>query len=362
MKLLSSRPVKELHPGPNNPRNSEGAFLRLDNNRLTFVFSRYEGFSAQDHAPCNLCAIYSDDNGEHWSSSPEVLVRASDYGEENVMSVSLARMENGDIGLFFLLKHLGTATQYLLRRYQGDFRTFLGETKCFPNQYEGYFVVNNDRVLHRNNGTWMVSAAYHQSNLSATKENGYGYLDYRASVYTFLSEDDGRTWKQNYGILHLNDPYSRTGLQEPGLLELSNGILYCYARTDRAWQYESVSLDGGNHWFAPQPSRFSSPESPMLLKKNPYNGKFYALYNPVAKGNLDNPSNRGTGGRTPFALAESDDGLSFSPPLLLEEEKNRGFCYPALYFLSETEFLLAYCNGDESGCLNSTLIRKITIG
>ena len=39
----------ELKPGPDNPRNSEGAFMPLKDGRIMFVYSRYYGSSSSDH-------------------------------------------------------------------------------------------------------------------------------------------------------------------------------------------------------------------------------------------------------------------------------------------------------------------------
>ncbi len=344
----------------NNPRNSEGDFLVFDDGRIAYAYSGYIGNSDSDHAMCNICVVYSYDNGKTFDTNNiETLVNASDYGEENVMSVTLRYMNNGDIGLFYLLKHPGITSEYYLRRYKGDFNHLVSETKCLPFGYEGYFVVNNDRVLRTSDGRWIIPAAYHNSSVGRTDGQ---YLDGRAAVYFFVSEDDGYSWTQSKEILQLSDTYSKTGLQEPGLMELQNGVLYCYARTDRAYQYESVSVDGGYHWFAPQPSQFTSPDSPMLIKKNPYNSKYYAVWNPVAK-MFNVPRYGESWGRTPLVIAESDDGTHFSKPYVLEDDEHRGFCYPALEFLDENRMLISYCAGDENDgcCLDRTVIKRLTL-
>ncbi len=353
----------ELRPGQGNPRNSEGSFLPLSDGRIAFAYSRYHADSADDHAACAICAIYSYDNGETWDTENyATLVRAEEYGEKNVMSVTLARMNNGDIGLFYLLKHPGLTSDYILRRYKDDFDHPCGEAMCLPCGYPGYFVVNNDRVVHLSNGTWVVPAAKHPSSIQYMPD-GKEHCDGRSSVYFFVSKDDGFTWSQNWPVLHLADSYSGTGLQEPGMIELPGGALYCYARTDRMYQYETVSVDGGDRWFTPQPSRFTSPASPMLIKQNPYSGKYYAVWNPTPEYTLRPKSPVWTGGRNPLVIAESTDGTRFSAPVVLEEDPIRGFCYPAMYFLDEKTLLLAYCSGGtpEGGCLNKTTLRRITI-
>ncbi len=360
MDVLSSELKAMLRPGPGNPRNSEGSFLRLDDGRIAFAFSRYVGTSYDDHARCNICVIYSHDDGETWDTEHvETLVDAIQYGVQNVMSVSLIRLNNGDIGLFYIKKgSSGISSQYMLRRYRGDFSQLLSEVLCFPGNYDAYYVVNNDRVLCMQNGTLVVPTAYH---LTSMRE-GVNHFDGRGVVHTFSSEDDGVTWKENRGTISLDDGYSATGLQEPGLLELMGGVLYCYCRTDRMWQYETVSLDQGKNWFRAQPSKFASPDSPMLIKKNPYSGKFYAIWNPIPKYPYRQCKSY-SWGREPLVMADSEDGVNFGNCLDIETDTARGYCYPAMYFLDEKTMLIAYCNGGEAdGCvLNSTAIRKIVL-
>ena len=129
------------------------------------------------------------------------------------------------------------------------------------------------------------------------------------------------------------------------------------------WQYESVSLDQGEHWFTPQPSKFTSAMSPMLIKQNPCSGKYYAVWNPVPDyPGRPHPGHSWTAGRNPLVIADSADGVRFSEMYTLENDETRGFCYPALYFLDEKTALISYCSGGDTDgccCLNRTTIGKI---
>ena len=115
MQITESKIVATIPPREGNPRNSEGSFLRLDDGRIAFAYSQYIGDSAHDHAACRIACIYSHDNGESFDTEHiETLVCAEEYGEKNVMSVTLRRMENGDIGLFYLLKLIYLYCYHLL--------------------------------------------------------------------------------------------------------------------------------------------------------------------------------------------------------------------------------------------------------
>ena len=358
--IKESQIIGMLNRGEKNPRNSEGSFLVLADGRIAFAYSRYYGGSDNDHAACNICVVYSYDSGQSFDVAHyETLVFASDYNEQNVMSVTLRYMRNGDIGLFYLLKHAGVSSEYILRRYKGDFSNCIGEVKCLPHAYTSYFVVNNDRILQASNGKWFIPAAMHHSSVNRTDGE---YMDSRGIVYFFCSDDDGQTWKQQHETLRLADTYSNTGLQEPGLVELPGGVLYCYSRTDRMYQYEAVSIDGGTHWFGPQTSQFTSPDSPMLIKQNPHSGLYYAVWNPTPK-SPTHPQNAASWGRTPLIMAQSFDGVHFSKPVFIETDPNKGYCYPAMEFLDKNTILLAYCSGgqDEGCCLDRTVIRRIVL-
>ena len=165
----------------------------------------------------------------------------------------------------------------------------------------------------------------------------------------------------------MTPPFGDTfaGLQEPGVVELPDGRLYAYFRTDRAFQYESVSADGGKHWSTPIQSRFTAPESPMLIRRNPFSGQYFAFWNPIPEynGRIEPDAPWINAGRTPFVMAVSDNGTGFSQFTVLENEPTHGYCYPAVFFLSAKTFLLSYCCGgpDDGNCLTRTRIVRIVV-
>ena len=70
---MKCRITYEIPPSENNPRNSEGAFLRGKSGEILFAYSRYTGGSILDHAACDIALICSEDEGEHWSE-PRILL------------------------------------------------------------------------------------------------------------------------------------------------------------------------------------------------------------------------------------------------------------------------------------------------
>jgi hypothetical protein len=353
----------DIAPGENNPRNSEGSFLALKDGRIVWIYSRYRGNSADDHAYAEIAAIFWDGTS---FSDPVVLARPEPGTDEtNYMSVSTARMNNGDAAVFYLIKHKGISSEYVMRRSADEFRTLGEPVRVLDPLYPAYFVLNNDRVLRAADGRWLAPASWTASVMNFRGQGEYVYG--RAKAVFFESRDDGATWRQLSDFIALpGGGHSGSGLQEPGLYQLPDRTLCAYFRTDLGRQYESFSPDGGATWSEPRPSAFTSPCAPMLIKRNPYSGKYAAVWNPTPETpfryyGTKKPS-IWTGGRSPLVLAFSDDGLRFGEPQVIEDDPEGGFCYPALHFTGPDGCLLSYCagsgrNGDEMCLVRSRIVR-----
>ena len=359
-------PLTDIAPRTGNPRNSEGAFLALRDGRTAFLYSRYAGGSADDHAYAEIAVIFWD--GRTFTE-PRILVRPEPGTDEtNCMSVSAARMHDGSAAVFYLVKHRGVSSEYILRRSADEFGTLGEPVRVVSPNYPGYYVVNNDRVVALSDGRWMTAAALHPSAMGYHGQPDR--VDGRSKAAFYASSDDGRTWEQLSDFIALpGGAHSSSGLQEPGLCELPNGTLYAYFRTDLGRHYESFSHDGGRTWTIPQPSAFTAPCSPLLIKKNPFDGKYYADWNPIPetphRWHWTQKPPIWTGGRTPLVIAVSDDGLHFGAPEILEDDPTAGYCYPAIHFTGPGELLLSYCAGSgtlgDEMCLVRTRIAKIAL-
>lgn len=347
--------TKELPPclEKNNPRNSEGAFYSQDNGELIFVYSRFKGKDPSDHATADICLIRSADDGRTFGTE-EIITTCEAEGAVNIMSLSLLKMQNGDIGLFYLVRGTYMLLQMFLKRSSDGGKTWSERVLCTP--IEGFFVVNNDRVIRLSNGRILIPAAWHHHTPPS-------YFDSRSDAIFFYSDDDGMTWKASDTKCCMPyTAYCQSGLQEPGVVELTQGNLWAWARTDLGRQYEMFSRDDGNTWTVCQPSRFTSPCSPLSMKRDMY-GTLYAIWNPIPEYNGREKLPYFTGGRTPFVMAKSEDnGLNFTEPVTFEDEESRGYCYCAIHF-TKTAMLLAYCAGGEEdrSCLVRTRIRRISL-
>jgi hypothetical protein len=357
--------VLELPASPGNPRNSEGAFVTLGDGRILFAYSRYYGDSWADEATARICGRVSADGGRTWPDRDAVIVE--NEGRRNVMSVSLLRLRDGRIGLWYLRKNGIADCRAWLRVSRDEGRSWSRPRLCIPAP--GYFVVNNDRVVQLRSGRLIIPASCHRSKLPPSRdpERMYAGFDSRGIALFFLSDDGGRSWRESRDWWAL-PARSGSGLQEPGVVELADGRLRAFCRTDLGWQYEMLSDDGGETWTPPQASDFRSPCSPLSIKRIPATGDLLAVWNDHS-GRLAPVSPDGSGdaqtswGRTPLVCAISrDEGRTWGGHKLLESDPSRGFCYTAIHFTDDAA-LLAYCcgGGGRSAVLQDLRVRRVAL-
>lgn len=349
--------VCEMPPAQNNPRNSEGAFLDLLDGRILFAYSHYTENSSEDGAPASIARCFSSDGGETWSDR-EIWIKPEEHDAQNLMSVSLLRLKNGEIGLFYVVKRgfMQDCRPYL-RKSADEGKTWSEPICCIS--CPGYFVLNNDRVIQLDSGRLIFGASKH----NVLEKGGINNkrFDDRGIVYFYFSDDNGETWQESKTISYLNVSHSTTGLQEPGLIALQNGVLWAWARTDMGRQYQMFSTDEGKTWTPSEPSVFSATCSPLSMKRIPNSGLLLAIWNPIPMYQTRKSIASGWG-RTPLVGAVSaDEGASWSNYFYVDNDKDAGYCYTAIHF-TDNAVLLAYCAGgpeDGTSCLVRQRIKKI---
>ena len=341
------REICFLRPQAGNPRNSEGAFIELRDGRILFAYTRYTGGGWGDHCEAEIAAIVSEDGGEHFGSPRTLLKKRS--GDANIMSVSLLRLQNGDLGMVFLRKTPPPACIPELARSRDEGETWSEPARCIEGG--GYYVVNNDRVVRLACGRLVMPANLHAADeLDSVSAVGEGHF--------LLSDDDGATWRESRSILRLPFEKSWTGLQESGVCALDGETLWGWGRTGHGCQFVFFSRDRGETWSPPQPSRFfTSPCAPMSVKRLT-DGRLLAVFNPIPE--FTGRDTARTWGRTPLVCALSpDNGASFGPPLAIEDAPSAGCCYTAILPRADG-VLLAYCHGGDTGVpLSGVMITKI---
>ncbi|MAJ46436.1 MAG: hypothetical protein CBC35_03865 [Planctomycetes bacterium TMED75] len=320
-------PLLRLLPGPGNPRNSEGDLLQLEDGSLLLVWTAFSEGTGGDHDPASLVSMRSNDGGVSWSQ-PRTIVSAT--GGMNVMSVSLRRLADGRIGLFFLRKHSLVDCRPVVRFSRDDGHSWSDPVEIVPEDDFGYDVLNNDRVLVLEDGALLVPVARHAGGGMTPDFSPAGRLR------CYRSEDGGRTW--SCGAWAPAVP--GVVLQEPGLFVGTDGAIRMFARTDAGVQYLSRSDDGGRTFQPPRPWTLRSPLSPASIQRLE-DGRLLAIWNepPASVDAKDAP-------RTPLILACSDDeGESWGERQSLFQHESGWYCYVSIDQSGDT-LLVSSCAGD----------------
>jgi len=340
--------VLNIEPSKENPRNSEGSFVRLKSGRVLFYYSQFYS-GAEDGSPARIVAIHSDDTGRTWSAPQVVLENTAG---NNVMSVSLLRLASGKIAFFYVLKNSWLDCRPYVRFSTDEAATWSEPTLIVAAP--GYFVLNNDRVVQLSTGRLVVPLAFHRSRISDPKSSKA--FDPRGIAMWYYSDDEGQTWQESPSWWAM-PVRSGSGLQEPGVVELEDGMVFTWTRTDQGAQYGLTSTDKGKTWSAPVPTEMKSPQSPASIKRLPGSASLLAVYNDHS-GRFPFPIKR----RTPLAVAISNDGGQTWPKAkLIEEDPDSWYCYTAICFVDDA-VLLAYCAGDAKvGPLNRLRIRRVSL-
>lgn len=336
--------VLKLVPGPDNPRNSEGDFITLKDGRLLFVYSHYTGSSSSDHATAFLAGRFSSDKGKTWDQKDHLIL--ANEGKMNIMSVSLLRLQDGTIALFYLRKNSVADCTPMVRISKDEAVTWSDPIRCIHDR-EGYFVLNNHRVIQLKNGRVLMAVAFHGNIESGRKGN-------LSSGWSYYSDDNGSTWKPGGNV---SNPDSVV-FQEPGVVELRDGRIMMWIRTNAGCQYQSFSNDGGVTWSAATKSNIPSPLSPAAIDRIPQTGHLLLVWN-----NNDNSIPAMQGKRTPLTLAISrDDGKSWEHLRNIESDPDGWYCYTAVHFVG-SHILLGYCAGSQQKKthLSETDLRRIKI-
>ena len=296
-----------------NPRYSEGSVIVLRDGRLLYATTEFQGDSS-DFAKARIIAVESADDGRTWGQ-PRVL--QENVGQTNVMSVTLRRLRpdamfDGPIGFFYLVKNSPTDLHAYLRISNDEGATF-GE----PIQVTtppGYHVLNNDRVTVLSTGRIVVPVA--------SSANGARNDHYTSSC--FLSDDQGKTWRRSKTAVD----YGKRGAMEPEVIELKDRRLLMHVRTQLGHIAFSESADGGETWTEAKSWGVAAPEAPSTLRRIPSTGDLLLIWNNAVQ------EGEGHGGpRTPLAAAvSSDEGKTWSKPIVLESNLQQTYAYTSLIF------------------------------
>jgi len=146
---------------------------------------------------------------------------------------------------------------------------------------------------------------------SSTEHDGW-------RVHFEITEDLGRSWTR-IGPIHDGEEISAI---QPSLLRLKNGDLLAIGRSRQGRLWQARSKDQGRSWAEPTLTDVPNPSAgtdAVTLA----DGRHLLVFNPTTRG------------RSPLAVAVSEDGSSWETALTLEDEPGREFSYPAVIQTSD---------------------------
>lgn len=338
--LTAAAPADELQKIPllmhdaESPRRSEGDFVQLKDGRLLFIYTKFLG-GRLDGSTAQLASRESRDGGRTWTSEDKVVVPNSEA--PNVMSVSLERLQDGRIALFYCRKAHELDCLPMIRYSTDEAATWSDPQPVVADAMNSRYVLNNDRVIRMTSGRMVAPMSQHV-NLPG------GKFEHRGIMVCYLSDDDGKTWRRGKGTQDgtmWND--TRIVLQEPGVVELRDGSLLMFCRTNVGCQFFTLSRDGGETWSQPLASPLSSPLGPASIERIPSTGDLLCVWND----HHDMPrDSKLMDDRTPLRAAISkDDGVTWLPAKTLEADEQGWYCYTAIEFIGD-DVVLGYCASD----------------
>jgi sialidase-1 len=323
----------------NNPRNSEGDIIELKDGTLLLAWSKFAG--RDDHANAVIAAKTSADGGKNWG---EEFTLQESIGAQNVMSVSLLRLQSGTILFFFLTKNASDDLQLFLRSSTDEAKTWSEPRKI--SAIGGYHVMNNARSIQLASGRILAPIAW-CADIGKTYDSQI--------CFCYYSDDEGKTWHKAEGSVKLED----SAAMEPGLVELKNGTVLMIIRTRLDRIYRALSADQGETWSAAQAMDLIAPAAPATISRIPQTGDLLMVWNNNPLGNQ-----AGWRGRTPLTAAVSaDEGNTWTHVRNIEDDPDSGYAYTSIMWVNDRALLTYYHwkRGSENFQNTDLVLRSIPI-
>lgn len=337
-------------------RSGEGAVVGLNDGTLYFVYGQFDG--PFDASAARLVSRRSPDGGMSWEDA-EVFFEP-DPAWVNVMSVSLLRLQDGGIGCAFLAKLAEDTCVPHWTSSSDDAQSWsepqpmVSAVPIFNKPHFGYYVVNNDRLVQLANGRILVPYAHYvkfPERNAVLRKSRCGCL---------ISDDGGANWRHSQDEIQVQPEnyhvpecivadatpalrvlrYELVTNQEPGVIELTDGRVLMWARSNGGCAYAAYSTDAGETW-GPFKALCGIPmaQGPATIKRVPGTQRLVMIHNDrtgVPYGSPAFPE------RTPLAVSVSDDeGSTWQRHQPLRGD-NSDYCYYSILFFGDKSLVTTY--------------------
>lgn len=305
-----------------NPRHSEADVLVQRNGNVLLAWTEFYGDANGDWGRARISARVSTDRAQTWGQK---FTLQENIGDMNVMEPDLLRLRSGKVLFLFCRKNSPADCRPMVRLSTNDAHTFSPPREMAITPAPSYTGFNHDRAIQLRSGRILMPVFFTS--------------DYRIDSHiksrVYHSDDEGQTWTPSRTVIDL--PNSKAGAQEPGVVELKDGRVMLWLRTDLGRMYTAYSTDRGETFSEPQSTEVVSPLSPQSIKRHPKTGDLVLIWNA-------SPTKR-----TPLAAAVSkDEGLTWSRARVLDAAPDATFAYTSLEWLPDRA-LLTYYQGPAAG-------------
>jgi len=259
---------------------SFGSVIPLEDGRLMWVWAT--GIGKEPYRP--VYANYSDDGGRNWGD-PVEMKHADGKPLTGVFTTNLLRLPSGSLGLvlchrlhriaFFKSDDEGESWSSPVPVHQQD-RVYTASDKCLCLS-DGRLVVPAYSMIKPKLG----DANPKEARLFG-QEFSQGERCTLCYSYVLYSDDEGRSWSRSESEVFVPLEKGLKGnfsMAEPSVVELKDGRLLMFGRTNLGRIFRSFSEDRGETWCMPTPTDLVLIPSPCSLKRMPGTGDLLVIWN-----------------------------------------------------------------------------------
>jgi hypothetical protein len=275
---------------PDMPRADTASVVELADGRLLVAYQKYGAGEVRrdDLGRCQIWSKTSADGGLTWDKGRMLVDIAP--GDLNVAVPAILRLTSGDVLLVCLRVHSAASSTECLFRSRDGGQTFVEEPPVWKRSKGMWLQGGGGSLVQLQSGRVLLPLH------GGTGDKGRQ----KNSVWCFLSDDQGKTWRRSRGQIDL----PKRGAMEPSVAQLADGALVMSLRTQLGGPYIARSTDEGETWSEARPSGLESGESCTCLRRIPDTNDLVLFWNNskyVAKGHHH------YGERTPLTAAVSRD-------------------------------------------------------
>jgi hypothetical protein len=272
---------------------SYGSVIGLNDGRLMWAWG--SGHAAPLRP---FQAIYSDDEGQSWTQ-PTDLVQTDGEPVLGVMDANLLRLKSGALGL--AQRSVAQPAEWeggyhaalSFHKSEDEGVTWSPAVQISPTGTSA--VITNERSVMLKDGRIIVpfysglgpkpagdpkrSSRYGHDFGNAARAN----LNYSSAYY---SDDEGETWTRsdNEAFVVLEQGVQGSySMGEPTVVELKDGRVLMFGRTNLGRFFQSLSHDRGETWMEPTPTDLACYPSPCRLTRIPSTGDLLVIWNQISR-------------------------------------------------------------------------------